>query len=301
MLKSTIPASASRASRIAPADRLRGESATAARMGATMPRWMREPLLHFVVLGAVLFGADHVLFARAGDPRVIVVGEDVTREARDLFKASSGREPTPEELTALRNRWLDNEVLYREGLAMQVDKGDIALRERVIFKALSVIDANVEMPPVDDVVVSKWFEAHRSRYDQPARFDFQEAVLAGDPSESVVRAFAAKLNAGAPGDADAGLRVFKDRPLGNVTQSYGADFATALQVAQPGLWQAVRSKDGWRAVRLDARMAPKPSSYAALRNDVLQDWKDATLAEQRSAAVRALTKKYTVRDERAAS
>ncbi len=54
--------------------------------------------------------------------------------------------------------WLDNEVLYREGLALQLDKGDTAIRERVIFKALSVIDASVKLPPVDESTLREWFE-----------------------------------------------------------------------------------------------------------------------------------------------
>ncbi|MFX6930183.1 hypothetical protein ABTH73_19595, partial [Acinetobacter baumannii] len=91
-------------------------------------------------------------------------------------KASRGREPNAEELAALRRVWLDNEVLYREGLALQVDKGDSAIRERVIFKALSVVDANTKLPAVTDEVLRKWFEGHRVKYDEPPRFDFQEAV-----------------------------------------------------------------------------------------------------------------------------
>ena len=53
--------------------------------------------------------------------------------------------PNAAELAALRQVWLDNEVLYREGLALAVDKGDSAIRERVIFKALSVVDTGVRL------------------------------------------------------------------------------------------------------------------------------------------------------------
>ena len=156
------------------------------------PAWLHEPLLHFVVLGALLFAADHWLVAQADDPHTIVVGREVDDEARRVFQASRGRLPNAEELAALRRVWLDNEVLYREGLALQVDKGDTAIRERVIFKALSVVDAGVKLPPADDRVLRDWFEAHRSKYDEPARFDFQEAVLTGEPSEGAVRAFVAR-------------------------------------------------------------------------------------------------------------
>lgn len=263
------------------------------------PAWLREPLLHFVVIGALLFGADHLLFARAGDPRLIVVGGPVDAEARQVFQASRGRPPDVAELRALRKVWLDNEVLYREGLALQVDKGDSAIRERVIFKALSVIDASVQRPALDERVLREWFEQHRAKYDEPARFDFDEAVLAGETGEAAVRAFVQALNAGAPGDAKAGLRVFKGRPQANLVQSYGADFADAMQRLAPGEWAALASRDGWRAVRLNASVAARPAQFEPLRGIVLQDWTDAVLADQRSAAVQALARKYRIVEEAA--
>ena len=188
-------------------------------------------------------------------------------------------------------------MLYREGLALQVDKGDTAIRERVIFKALSVVDANTKLPAADDAVLRKWFEANRARYDEPPRHDFQEAVLSGDASESRVRAFVATLNTGGGGDVEAGLRVFKGRPRANLEQSYGAEFAKALASSAPGTWYALKGKDGWHAVRVDAVAPGTPAVYEAVRHVVVQDWTDATLAEQRSAAVRMLMQKYKIRYE----
>lgn len=261
------------------------------------PQWAREPLLHFVLLGAALFALDHVLIGRADDPRSIVVSAAVDQEARQLFKASRGREPDGDELGALRRLWLDNEVLYREGLALQVDRGDTAIRERVIFKALSVVDASLKLPPFDEALLRQWFEGRRAKYDEPARFDFQEAVLAGDATEATVRAFVQTLNNGAPGDAKAGLRVFKGRPHANLVESYGAEFAKALEASPVGEWQALATRAGWRAMRLDAVALPKPADFAVLRGVVQQDWTDATMADQRTAAVRALATKYRVRYE----
>jgi hypothetical protein len=260
---------------------------------------MREPLLHFLILGGLLFAADHYLIGRSDDPRTIVVGAAVDVEAKQTFKATRGREPNPEELAALRRVWLDNEVLYREGLALQVDRGDIAIRERVIFKALSVVDANTKLPPVDDKILQTWFDAHRAKYDEPARYDFQEAVLPGEAPESAVRSFVAALNAGTPGDASAGLRVFKGRPQANLIQSYGPEFAKTLDVSPTNEWQALNTKEGWRAIRLDAISHPKTADFQALRQVVMQDWTDATMAAQRSAAVKALAAKYKIKFEEA--
>lgn len=264
-------------------------------IAATLPGWVREPFLHFVLLGGFLFALDYYFLAGADDPRLIVVGADVDSVASETFKASRGRDPNAAELKALRQVWLDNEILYREGLAMEVDRGDDAIRERVIFKALSVVDANIKLPNVDVAELQNWFESNRAKYDEPARFDFEEAILSGDNSEGAVRAFVQRLNSGVPGDVDAGLRVFKGRPQSNLVQSYGAEFAHGLERSPPGEWLALPTRDGWRAVRLDAVTQAKPAVFEAVSGVVLQDWKDAVAAEQRSAAVRELAKKYEIR------
>lgn len=260
-------------------------------------RWLREPLLHFIILGGVLFAADHFMVARSDDPRVIVIDADVDAHARQVFKEARGHEPSADELYALRKVWLDNEVLYREGLALQLDKGDDAIRERVIFKQLSVIDANTKLPPYDENTLRKWFEENRTKYDEPARYDFQEAVLVGDKSESGVRAFVSSLNAGSPGDVKADLRVFSKRPRSNLVQSYGEEFAKELDATAPGEWRAFKTRDGWRAMRLESMSKPEPADFEVLKGVVLHDWTDATMSEQRSAAVRALAKKYTIKVE----
>jgi hypothetical protein len=260
-------------------------------------RWLREPLVHFVALGGLLFAIDHLLVRRADDPRTIVVTADVEKEAIETWKASRGRDPNAEELQALRQVWLDNEVLYREGLALQVDKGDPAIRERVIFKALSVIDSNVKLPPATDERLRPWFESHRDKYDEPTRYDFEEAVLSGDNSEAAVRAFVNELNTKPSGVAQAGLRVFKGRPHANLVQSYGEEFAKTLAAMTPATWQPVHMRDGWRAIRLDAISAAKPATFETMRGPVQHDWADAIAAEQRTAAVRALAKKYRIQHE----
>lgn len=260
--------------------------------------WLREPLLHFIILGALLFVADHMLMEREDDPSLIMVGAEVNSEAEHVFEETRGRKPNDKELRALHRIWLDNEVLYREGLALQLDKGDNAIRERVIFKALSVIDAGLKLPNIDEKELRAWFESRRDKYDDPARYTFQEAVLAGNTNDEVaIRKFVTELNAGAPADAEAGLRVFKDRPLSNLIQSYGADFPQSLDTMPSGEWRALQTQGGWRAIRLDTITAPKPAVFEQLSGVILQDWKDATAAELRTAAVRALAKKYTVEFE----
>lgn len=267
----------------------------AKRRGNRAPAWLREPLLHFLILGACVFGIDRIVADRADDPRVITIDAAVDAEVRAVFAEARRRDPNATEMDALRRVWLDNEVLYREGLALQVDRGDPTIRDRVIFKALNVIEAGLKLPPVDETGLRAWFEKNRARYDEPARFDFQEAVLPGDTPEPALRAFAAALNAGTPGDIRASLNAYRARPHPTIVQSYGEEFARALESSTPGEWRVLPAKDRLRVMRLEAVMAPRPAEFEAVRNAVMQDWVDATMAEMRSEAVKAMTAKYVIR------
>jgi len=259
--------------------------------------WLREPLLHFLLIGALLFGLDQLLLAGKDDPRTIIITAEVDREAAQLFESARGRPPDAEEIRALHQVWLDNEVLYREGLSMGVDRGDSAIRERVIFKALSLVDADLQIPEVGDAELRAWFEARRDKYDTQARYDFEEAAISGERSEATVRALAARLNDGSAGDIAAGLRLFKGRPRASIVQSYGADFAAAIDAASPERWQAMPTLDGWRAMRVTGKTAATPASFEALRGPLLQDWRDARAAELRTAAVRRIASRYTIRND----
>lgn len=257
-------------------------------------RVLREPLLHFVALGALLFGIDHVVASRKSDPHLIVIGNEIDNEAKTIFREAKGRDPSEGEMKTLRTRWIDNEVLYREGLALRVDQGDSTIRERVIFKTLNVVQANLAPPKIDEKTLRAWFEANRAKYGAPARLDFQEAVLAGDATDEVLNSFVAALNRDVQGEAQGGLRVFKSRPRNTVVDSFGVEFTTALEQLPIGKWHAVPSKEGVRVVRLNDIKAAEVGEFTALRGEVLQDWKDERLIELRTQAVRNVGKKYTV-------
>lgn len=264
-------------------------------LSARAASWVREPLLHFLILGLCIFGIDRQFSARTDDPRVITVDAAVDAEVRAVFSEARRRDPNATEMQALRRVWLDNEVLYREGLALQVDKGDKTIRDRVIFKALSVIEAGLKLPPIDDAGLRAWFERNRARYDEPARFDFQEAVLPSDTPEESLRAFAAALNGGTPGEVRAALNAYRGRPHPTIVESYGEAFASALEASVPGEWRVFQSRDRLRVMRLESTSPPRRAEFEPLRSVVMQDWVDATMAEMRSAAVTAMTAKYIVR------
>ncbi len=260
--------------------------------------WLREPLLHFVVLGALLFALDHFIVGRADDPRTIVVDPAVDNDARQVFRNARGREPNEEELYALRRIWLDNEVLYREGLALGVDKGDSAIRERVIFKMLSLVDTDLKLPPYDDKLLNEWFEKNRQKYDEPARYDFQEAVLVGGP----LRGGRARLRGHAEPRQGRGVECGTARVQGPPPFQHRPGIRRRVREDARSLTDRPMARSCAHAMAgarcsSNAISPPKPAVYEAVRGVVLQDWTDATMAEKRTAAVRALAKKYTVKYE----
>jgi hypothetical protein len=265
-----------------------------------VPSWLatllREPLFHFVVFGALIFGADAGLTAIRGGERDIVVPAAVRKEAHETFVASAKREPTQAEMRQFLARWQDNEVLYREGLALGLDKGDPAMRERVIFKALNVVQAGVVLPAIDDQGLAAWFAANRRRYDVPARLTFEEAVPSGDAAPESLRRFVDALNGQGTPELEASLRSFKQRPRVTVAEAYGEGFTQKLEQLAPGAWTVLESSTGLRAVRLQERNPGRVATYGEFRDVVFQDWKDDMAGKLTSQAVRELARKYRLQD-----
>lgn len=264
-----------------------------------IPPWAeriaREPLVHFLVLGALIFGADAAITRVRGGERDIVVPQELRKEVRATFAAAAKREPSDAELRPLLARWVDNEILYREGLALGLDKGDPAMRERVIFKALNVVQAGIVMPRIDDAGLRAWFGSNHARYDVAGRVSFDEAVPSADATPDSLRRFVAALNGQATPELESGLRVFKQRPRDTVVQAYGEAFASELEQLKPGVWATVASSGGLRAVKLNETIPGAKVRYEDVRDRVYQDWRDDTAARLTSQAVRSLAKRYSIR------
>lgn len=262
---------------------------------------LREPLLHFIVLGLLVFAADKAVLAVRGDPQEIVITQSVTNEARQVFMDSMKRQPTAADMKILMDRWVDNEVLYREGLALGLDKGDSSIRERVIFKALSVTQSGLALPPLDDAGLRTWFESNRKRYDEPIRFDFQEAVVPAGSTVTDLQAFAVALNGGGASDIQSSLRIFKDRPLENLLQSYGTEFAEQIARQTVGRWQLIQSPTGSRIIRLEAVKPGNAADYDDIKVRAYQDWKDEAASKMTVQAIREMGKKFRVQKQESAS
>ncbi|MCB1740577.1 MAG: hypothetical protein KDK91_09420, partial [Gammaproteobacteria bacterium] len=145
-----------------------------------------EPLLHFLLLGALLFALDWSLQdtqPQAEDElRAVVIDDTLRAELRERFRTSTGRAPLSAELEQMVEGWLQQEILYREGLSLGLHRSDAVIRDRLstLVRGLTLSRAQVEAP--SEAELREYFEQHRDRYRRPRRYSL-EHVLVGTADE----------------------------------------------------------------------------------------------------------------------
>ena len=140
-----------------------------------MKRLLKEPLLHFVLLGAALFALSALRgerTARAGDDEIVVSRGRIENLAA-LFAKTWQRAPTAEELRGLVDDFVLEEALYREGKALGVDQDDTIIRRRVRQKMEFVVGDIIEQAEPTDVELEEWLAEHPASYARPERYRFR--------------------------------------------------------------------------------------------------------------------------------
>ena len=207
-------------------------------------RWSalsREPLVHFLLLGLLLFALDRLLHPAVADNHVIVVSKAMRQSIIDNYDEDKARAPSDAELKAALDNWVGEEILYREGKAMGLDQGDATIRDRIIYKLRVMVGDEAKVADPDDATLKAWFEAHRDRYDEPDRLSFFVTPPVDRPTaERELADIRAQRESQALRDAS---RLILDRPIGTVEKFFGKPFAEALRGAKLGEWQVVQANE----------------------------------------------------------
>lgn len=229
--------------------------------------------------------------AEKAPSHTIVIASDVNHATVHQFVKGHGRPATREELLEIHRVWIDEEILFREGSKLP---GDTLDRDKVVARALHAIDQELNASPPTEAELRGWFDAHRAQYEQPTRFDFEDAPLAAPATEAAARSLAQTLNATTTPSAPANVRTFQKRPDSNLVQSYGAGVAQAFARAEAGKWLPLPARDGWHVMRV---LATAPATHAVFeeqRDTVQRELAATTLVEKRAAAVHALWARYEI-------
>jgi parvulin-like peptidyl-prolyl isomerase len=252
-------------------------------------RVAREPLVHFLVIGALTFGIERAFGAADDTSSTIVVTAEVRQTLAEQLERAERRPPTDEELERAIVRWTDDEILYRAGLQRGLQRDDERVRERVAMKMGRILREGVLVPEPTDDELRAWFTENEARFTEPPRFDFTQVFVSGDPSTAIPRAneILAELRSGADpaqkGDTFSGGRRFRKRKIGDIEASFGDAFAAGLELMAESTWERLESPHGQHLVRLDKKIPGDAPDFEAVRADVRKQWEDA----KRDAGLRA--------------
>lgn len=272
-----------------------------------LKRVLREPLLHFVVLGSLIFGflaedegPDAVVF----EGRIVISSADVDRLAL-AWTQRRQRPPNQDELDGMISEAVREQVLYREALALGLDRDDVVIRRHLRQKYEFVTqDLAYETDP-DDATLRAYYAAHPDRYTKSARLSFRHILFSPDRRGEKALADAKTAlqdlqTAAAPQRADlmgdptslpAGFEAISDR---EVEAMFGPDFAAALLELHQGRWTGpVHSGYGLHLVWLSEKTPGERLVFEEVRQRIKDDW----VYDQRVTANEAVYQKLLERYE----
>lgn len=275
---------------------------TGAQRRQRLPRWLREPLVHFVLLGAVVF-AVHQAVAPPRPTNRIVISDAIIRGLRQEHLRRNGALPTPEEEAALIQRFVDNEILYREAVAQGLDRGDIIVRRRLVQKMEFVLEGEEPIAEPTDADLQTYLEAHTERYAVAARVGLTHVFVSTDQhgldAERTAAELRRQLEAGADpsglGDPFLRGRDFPLRTERELAGIFGTPFAAQVMALPVGTWSApLRSSYGLHLVRVTESSAGRQPTLEEVRAVVQRDWQEERRTATNAAALARLRQRYDV-------
>jgi len=236
-------------------------------------RWIREPLVGFAVLALLLITAHRVLSPeRPTQPSTAVVAA----MDRD-FERRHARPPTPQERADLVQAWVDEELLYREGVRLGLDQGDPIVRRRVVQKVRLLHRAmGADEAPTDEALVA-YRDAHLERYRLPAALAFEHVFIAdGDLARAEELLLRLREGADADGLGDPFPRGSREplRGVEAINQAFGQGFGAALNEAGEG-WHRVPSAFGLHLVRVEHRVEARTPEVDEIRDVLTLDFNES--------------------------
>jgi peptidyl-prolyl cis-trans isomerase C len=271
-------------------------------------RWLDEPLRRFLLLGLVLLVLDrsfggHASVEDDGGVRIVV---SASRQAAlaEAFRAEHGRRPQPEELQARLDRWIDEQVLYREALALGLDRRDVIVQRQLTQKMRFLIEDSTLLREPMQAELQTWLEQHSQRYGQGPVVSFEQVFLSRGRHGGQLQAEAARVAAQLQREPQAFVGLGDPFLVGQVVtavdaarlrREFGAGFYEALAELPPGEWSGpVASGFGLHLVRVTERAPFKPAQLAEVADRVRLDYRLAQREEQNRAALAQLRARYRV-------
>jgi len=268
-----------------------------------MLRLLKDPLVHFLLIGAALFGASawRGEMIRAGRARITITAEQVAK-ARNTAALAQGSELSPAESAGLVESMVREEVFYREALALGLDKNDDEVRRRLVEK-MNYLTQDLADPAASPDELQAFYTASPELFTIPPLVSFDQVFFSpaehGDELEAAATAGLAALRAGKPpdqvGDHTPLRAAYDDAPRDQVRVLFGDPMAEALFTVPPGDWAGpYRSDFGLHLVRLRSRTEARLPPFDEIAAHVAEEFGAKRRREANEAAYRRMRDNYNV-------
>jgi hypothetical protein len=262
--------------------------------------WWREPLVHFVVLGGLVFFAHRVLFGTA--PSEYVAAEDAPLEQiRQDWFAVKGAFPSAEEEAALVHEWVDDEILYRRAIELGLDQNDTIVRRRLVQRMRFFLEDTHRIESPTDTQLQAWLEQHPHKFAMPAKVSFMHrffsrgkrgAELAAD-ARSVLETLQDDSKAVVESDPFFRGSTFEDITPAEIKRAFGTEFGESIADLPLGQWMGpVKSSYGLHLVYVRNRTSAEAPKLETVRDKVEKDWMQAERDRHNEEALARLRARY---------
>jgi peptidyl-prolyl cis-trans isomerase C len=263
-------------------------------------KYVKEPLIIFLLFGAAIFGAQRLWEASLTDTRhQIDITPGLQKQIYDQWEVQMGRAPTPAEASNLLEKWIKEEIYYREAKTLGLDDNDTIIRRRLAQKLTFLNEDLANTQATTTAELEVFFLDNAADYAEPARFSFEHRYFSNDRREDALQdAETAKSSETIIGDLFVLQRSYTSRSASELADLFGRDFAASLAGLDPGSpdpWQGpIRSPYGWHLIHLFERTAPRNPPFGQVSDAVLRDFLQQRRLQANEAFYQQLRSRYNI-------
>jgi hypothetical protein len=260
-------------------------------------------MLHFLLIGVALFGGYRWVSPRDSGGGRVVITQGIVDDLVTQHVAARGREPSTAELNYLIESYVRDEILYREGVRLGLERDDIVVKRRVRQKIEMIAEEDASTRAPTDADLSAYLVANPARFVHPAILTFEQVFIGESTSgPDVVQRAAVTRDALRKGTEPEQLgkptllpHRMTRTPADLVARDFGGSFAAALEKVPVGEWVGpIDSSYGTHYVRVSDRTPAAAPQLAAVRDQVVREWENDRRQRARNDAYTKMRGEYQV-------